>query len=72
LGRLEQRIQQRREKLLSTLPTNPTEGKTYEEIANEVGYSVATIRADLDSLQAEKRIKCDDSRRPYKWYKIGK
>lgn len=72
LGRLEQRIQQRKEKIVNVLPTNPSEGKTYEEIANEVGYSVATVRADLDSLEAEKCVKCDDSRRPYKWYKVAK
>jgi len=72
MGKLKERIRQRREKLLSILPTNPAKGMTFEEIANAVGYSIATIRVDLNSLRAEKLVECDDSRRPYKWYKTNK
>lgn len=70
LGTAQKRIEKRRRKILSILPSNPLEGKTYKEIADEVDSSESSVRSDLIALQGEKLVNRDD-RRPYTWYKIS-
>jgi len=72
MGKLNERIRNRRNSILALLPTECDKGKTYDEVASETEYSVATVRGDLDALKARGLVGCDDSRRPFKWYKIIK
>lgn len=70
MGKTDSRMSKRRQHILDILPTKKGQGKTYDEIAAETEYSVATVRGDLDSLRVQKIIGCDDSRRPFKWFRI--
>jgi predicted ArsR family transcriptional regulator len=69
MGKTKTRTQVRREKLLEVLPHDLGKGKTYVEVASLVSYSTATIRTDLEALKAKGLVECDDSRRPFKWYR---
>ncbi len=69
LGIAEKRIQKRRKKILSILPSNSAEGKKYKEIADEIDSSEASVRSDLIALKGEKLVNRDD-RRPYQWYRL--
>jgi hypothetical protein len=67
-----ERVKRRWENILNVLPTNPAEGKTDEEIAAETGDSMVHVIMDLKYLRAIGKIECDDSRIPFKWYKVVK
>jgi transcription initiation factor IIE alpha subunit len=72
MRKISERIRKRLDQILTVLPTNAEKGKTYEEIAEETEYSVATIRGDLGILRGQNIVGCDDERRPFKWYKTIK
>jgi len=70
MGKVNDRIENRRTAILAKLPLDENKGKTYDEIASETEYSTATIRGDLQALQAKGLVGCD-TRRPFKWYRIA-
>lgn len=72
MGKINERIHKRQDGILAILPCEREKGKTYEEVAKETEYSVATARNDLERLRERKVVGCDDSRRPFKWYRIIK
>ena len=72
MGTANKRIQKRRDSILAALPVGEENGKTYSEVAKDTDFSVATVRNDLGWLQAQSLVGCDDSRTPFKWYKVNK
>lgn len=68
-GNSEKRMEERLNNILKFLPYIK-EGKTYEEVSVNVGYSIATVRTDLKVLKSQKLIDCT-SERPIKWFKTN-
>lgn len=68
-GSNETRMEERLNKVLNFLP-HIKDGKTYEEVSVNVGYSIATVRTDLKVLKSQKLIDCT-SERPIKWFKTN-
>ena len=71
MGKVNDRIDNRRASILALLPLDESKGKTFDEIASETEYSVATVRGDQQALEAKGLVGCD-TRRPFKWYRIAK
>ncbi|MDP3104734.1 MAG: hypothetical protein Q8M95_09020 [Candidatus Methanoperedens sp.] len=70
-GSKDKRITARRKKLLEFLPSDINGGKTYNDIAEYVGYSIATVSNDLEVLKTARLIDCT-SDRPAKWFTTNK
>lgn len=66
MSRKKERIATRRKKILEILAKNLNDGKTYGQVASETGCSIATVRTDLETLMAKGKVRCDDSRVPFK------
>jgi DeoR/GlpR family transcriptional regulator of sugar metabolism len=68
-GNTEKRTEERLNKILKFLPFD-NKGKTYEEVSDNVGYSIATVRTDLKMLKGQHQVDCT-SERPIKWFKTN-
>ena len=60
------KVARRQESIVNALPTHQAEGKTIQQIKEDLRneYSIGTIRIDLKILVEKGSVEIDDKRRP--------